>query len=131
VIRNVVIHVMNEQPLMADLYALPEASDAGLVCTNLRTPDGKRPTFVDRSESTFFFPYLVIRFLEIPEGALERHRASGGALDGPMAAAVGGRAQPGGNLPVLVPADDEDDQAAQGEADLEIDEDFLQRIRDI
>jgi hypothetical protein len=131
VIRNVVIHVMNEQPLMADLYALPESSDAGLVCTNLRTPDGKRPTFVDRSESTFFFPYLVIRFLEIPEGALERHRASGGALDGPMAAAVGMRSQPGSNLPVLVPAGDEDDQAAQGEVDLEIDEDFLQRIRDI
>jgi hypothetical protein len=131
VIRNVVIHVNSEQPLMADLYGLPEASDAGLLCTNLRTIDGKRPTFIDRTESTFFFPYLVIRFVEVPAGALDRHRAAGGVVDGPMAAAVGAQAEPGSNLPVLVLTGDEDVDEAQDEADLEIDEDFLQRIRDI
>ncbi len=134
-IRNVAIHVLNEQPLMADLYVLPQASDAGLVCTNVRMIDGKRPTFIDRSESTFFFPYLVIRFLEIPPGAMARHQAEGGRLDGLAAtmAAVAEDAEDAApnRLPVLVPSGDEDGDDPSADADLEIDEDFLQRIRDI
>ncbi|HEY4754165.1 MAG TPA: hypothetical protein VIH37_12830, partial [Candidatus Limnocylindrales bacterium] len=77
-IRNVVVHISNEQPLLADLFDLPASTDAGLLCTNLRSMDGKRPVFVDTIESTFFFPYHVIRFLEVPTGALERHAAQGG-----------------------------------------------------
>ena len=67
-IRNVVIHAANEQPLMADLFDLPTAEDAGLLCTNVRMMDGKRPVFIDHIDSTFFFPYHVVRFLEIPKG---------------------------------------------------------------
>jgi hypothetical protein len=134
-IRNVAIHVINEQPLMADLYALPEASDAGLVCTNVRMIDGKRPTFIDHSESTFFFPYLVIRFLEIPPGAMARHQAEGGRMDGLASAMAAGSWGADGEaesrLPVLVPSDGEVPDATSGEGDLEIDEDFMQRIRDI
>ena len=77
-IHNVCIHVSNEQPLLADLYDLPSASDAGLVCTNVRSMDGKRPIFIDSSAATFFFPYHVIRFLEIPEGAFQPGRTRGG-----------------------------------------------------
>ena len=65
VIKNAVIHLLNEQPLLADLYEMPKALDQGLLCTNLRMMDGKRPVFVDRIESIFFFPYLHVRFLEI------------------------------------------------------------------
>ncbi|MFL5774961.1 MAG: hypothetical protein ACJ76W_01675, partial [Chloroflexota bacterium] len=64
-IRNVVVHLSNEQPLLADLFDLPKAGDQGLLCTNLRMMDGRKPIFIDRVESTFFFPYLHIRFLEI------------------------------------------------------------------
>jgi hypothetical protein len=130
VIRNVVIHVVNEQPLMADLYAMPESSDAGLVCTNLRGMDGKRPTFINRSEATFFFPYLVIRFIEVPEGAMGRHVADGGRVDG-AAAAGAAAADTANRLPVLVDTSDEDMGGEAAEADDEIDADFLQRIRDI
>ena len=42
-IRNAIIHVQNEQPLLADLYEMPSALDQGLLCTNLRMLDGKRP----------------------------------------------------------------------------------------
>ena len=58
-----------EQPLIADLFDLPSADDVGLLCTNLRMMDGKRPIFIDQIEATFFFPYHVIRFVEIPKGA--------------------------------------------------------------
>jgi hypothetical protein len=132
VIRNVVVHVSNEQPLLADLFDVPGATDVGLLCTNMRLMDGKRPVFIDSSESTFFFPYRAIRFLEIPVGAIDRHRAEGGRAPG---SARGGTpadaSMPGGetSLPAVieVAAGDEGTGLDMGD---EIDEDFLRRIRD-
>jgi hypothetical protein len=137
VIRNVVIHVSNEQPLLADLYGMPSSADVGLVCTNVRSLDGKRPIFIDHMDSTFFFPYLHLRFLEIPAGEVQRHMAQAGA--GP---AVG--AAPGGSLAAgdaadryaVVIADEPDpvvpdEPVPDADEDLDIDEDFLQRVRDI
>ena len=77
-IRSVRIHVNNEQPLLADLFGLPTATDAGLLCTNVRTLDGKQPVFIDRTEATFFFPYHVIRFIEIARGRRRRAGARPG-----------------------------------------------------
>jgi len=116
VIRNAVLHINNEQPLLADLFELPAAGDVGLRCTNLRSMNGKRPIFVDDSASVFFFPYLHIRFVEIPPAAV-----AGTDLPMPVPAAVAAR----------VP--DEAGAAADDEAEseLEIDEDFLRRIREV
>ena len=151
-IRNVCIHVSNEQPLMADLYELPSADDAGLVCTNVRSMDGKRPVFIDAIGSTFFFPYHIVRFLEIPEAEMAAHRASGGGMPGRARQMVttqpdGGDAADDGTGP---PADDaahadgenrsllpvplsapEPGPDEDADLELEIDEGFLQRIRDI
>jgi hypothetical protein len=112
VIRNAVLHLNGEQPLLADLFEAPSAGDVGVRCTNLRQMNGKRPVFVDNVASIFFFPYLHMRFVEIPPGAI-----SGG--DPSMA---------------MMAADDEDLPAAPApevEPDLEIDEDFLRRIREV
>ncbi len=132
-IRNVAIHLANEQPLLADLFALPRASDAGLVCTNVRSPDGKRPVFIDSSTATFFFPYHVVRFLEIPEGSFDPLR-TGDLPDGPMDAGPSGPTDSTGHrdlLPVVAGGPGDDAADADPEGDLEIDEDFLRRIRDI
>jgi len=105
-IRNAIIHVQNEQPLLADLYEMPSALDQGLLCTNLRMLDGKRPVFIEKSDSAFFFPYLHIRFVEIMPGS--------------------------SGLPEIgepvVAAEKED---LVDDADLELDEDFLRRIREV
>lgn len=106
-IHNAVIHLNNEQPLLADLFGLPQTSDLGLLCTNLRTLAGKRPVFADAVESTFFFPYQHIRFLEIPLEAQGLRR-----IEAP--------ATPAAQAP-----------AAEPEEDLELDEEFLRRIRDV
>jgi hypothetical protein len=141
-IRNVMIHVTNEQPLLADLYTVPTADDAGLLCTNVRMMDGKRPVFIDRIDATFFFPYHVIRFLEIPVGAMEGHVPAEMPLAGIAADASSDRAGkrkgrpddaaaasvPDERLPVLVATGEE---LPEGEIELEIDEDFLRRVRDI
>jgi hypothetical protein len=106
VIRGAIVHLLNEQPVIVDLLEMPATADAGLLCTNIRTLDGKKPIFVDFADSLFFFPYLNVRFLEIPRANAEGSSAGEAATE-PVA--------------VAAPADDED---------LEIDEDFLRRIRD-
>ncbi len=102
-IRDAVIHMQGEQPLMADLPTLPSAGDSCLVCTNMRTLDGKRPTFVDEVGSTFIVPLQHVRFIEIlPDGAAASHAH-----------------------PAL-----EAGEPAADEAAAELDEDFLRRIRE-
>ena len=98
-----ILHLLSDQPLSVELLEEPKQSDASVICTNIRTIDGKRPVFIDFSTSTFVFPMAMIRFVEIPREADEADRAK------PGAAGV---------------AEDED------AGDLEIDEDFLRRVRE-
>src|SRR4051812_33731337 len=102
---------MNEQPMLADIDELPAPSDVAFVCTNLRTMTGTKPVFIDHTESTFVFPYQHIRFVELPTGA-----------PGKAAGTPGERPRGAESPPVAPP---------EPEPDLEIDEDFLRRVRDI
>ncbi len=106
VIRGAVIHLNNEQPVVADLFEFPTARDVAVVCTNMRTQDGKRPVFIDQADSIFVIPLAYVRFIEMPRS------------NGPE----GGEPGPGGarSRPAPPPA----------EAEIEIDEEFLRRIRD-
>ncbi len=98
-----VLHLLNDQPLTVDLFDEPKPADVAVICTNVRSIDGKRPVFIDFSSSTFVFPMAAVRFVEIPTGAEEAERGRA-----PAAAA---------------------DTAEEAE-DLEIDEDFLRRVRE-
>jgi hypothetical protein len=122
VIRNAILHLNNEQPLVADLFEAPSPGDVGLRCTNLRQLNGKRPVFVDDMASIFFFPYLHIRFVEIPPGAIS-------GSDPALALATdAANHHPG-------PGPDQPGEAAEPdpepEGELEIDEDMLRRIREV
>ena len=110
-INNACIHINGEQPVIADLFEMPASNDLGLRCTNIRTLDGKRPVFVDDQFSIFFFSYEHIRFVEIPPASL--------AENGDKPVPIGSRAR--GVAPAALPP----------EEDLEIDEDFLRRIREV
>jgi len=93
---------MSDQPLSVELLEEPKPSDIAIVCTNVRTIDGKRPVFIDFSSSTFVFPMSMIRFVEIPTGTGDAGRYA------------------------ALPSADEPEEAE----DLEIDEDFLRRVRE-
>jgi hypothetical protein len=97
-----ILHLLNDQPLTVDLIEEPKPVDVAILCTNVRTLDGKRPVFIDFSNSTFVIPMAAIRFVEIPTGAEEIERAAA------VAAAA----------------------TADESEDLEIDEDFLRRVRE-
>jgi len=99
-----ILHLLNDQPLNVDLLEEPKPADAAVICTNVRTIDGKRPVFIDFSDSTFVFPMPSVRFVEIPTGVEDAERARA------TAAATA-------------------DSDAEAE-DLEIDEDFLRRVRE-
>ena len=113
-IRNVVIHQQGQLPFVADVQELPTATDANLICTNIRTADGKRPTFIEKADSWFLIPMATVRFLEVPRGAM----------------AEGGRAMEE-EVQVVAPTEEELAQAALAEGPVEPDPDLLARIRDI
>ena len=109
-IRNAIIHITNEQPLLADLFEMPTSADVSLVCTNVRMLDGKKPMFVAHTDSVFVFPYLNVRRIEIA------HDAAAGLPE----------LAPGEPVVAALVAVEE----AEPEVDLELDEDFLRRIRE-
>jgi hypothetical protein len=98
-----ILHLLNDQPLAVDLFEPSKSTDVAVICTNVRSLDGKRPVFIDFTDSTFVIPMAAIRFVEVPTGAddADRTRAAAAAA-----------------------------QAADDTEDLEIDEDFLRRVRE-
>ena len=102
-IRGAVVHMTGEQPLLVDLESLPSATDVTLICTNVRNTNGQRPSFIDAIDSTFVIPYVHIRFVEIPAGAL-------------------------GDQALGLSAGDELDR--DDEPELELDEELLRRVRE-
>jgi hypothetical protein len=103
VIRKAVLHLIGDQPLHVDLETLPLPGDVVLVCTNVTTTGGQRPSFIDASDSAFVFPFAQIRFLEVPVEALGTRLDSG---------------------------DEKARSRATREPDLHVDEDFLRRVRE-
>jgi len=79
-LRDVVVHIHNEQPIVADLLNDPAPSDVALICSNLRTMNGKKPVFVDLADSTFVIPLAHVRFIEIHRASMEAAVAESEAL---------------------------------------------------
>jgi hypothetical protein len=122
VIRDVVIHLQGKLPVVGDLPALPAPTDQAVLCTNLRTRDGKKPTFIDDTKGWFLIPMHEVTIVELPADAMQ--------TSGPPIQLGGGVASSGGE------ASEADEQALDpfGELDsepLEPDEDLLARIRQL
>ena len=109
IVPGAVLHLANDQPLLVDLFGLPSPSDPILVCTNLRGLTGKRPVWADDPQSLYYFPWTVVRFLEILPGTLEV-----------------------GSLPALgAGRESAPPPPVEPDLDLDIDEEFLRRVREV
>ncbi len=113
VITNVLIHLVNDLPIVVDLEALPAGGDRTVRCTNVRTVDGKRPAFIHDGRSTFVLPLDVIRLIEVP--------VNGGSADGTPAEGSIEASRATQPAPAEAPK----------EPDAEPDEDLLARIRSV
>jgi hypothetical protein len=129
-IRDIVVHLANEQPLLADIYRMPDPGDVALVCTNLRMKNGERPIFADDSRATFVFPLVFVRFVEIPVTSMAA--AQTGEPDSGVLALPAGRTEDAAAGAGRAAAAERPAEPATmaADADLEIDEEFLRRIRD-
>jgi hypothetical protein len=114
VIPNVILHLINDLPVVADLDDLPAGGDRSVRCTNIRTVDGKRPAFVHDKNSTFIFPMSMIRLIEAPHAGSETSEEFG--------AQTGLTVIPEVTTPPSPPPLDEDEEP---------DEDLLARMRSI
>ena len=113
-ITGVIIHLENDLPIVVDLEQLPQPGDRMIMCTNVRTVDGKRPSFVNDKKGTFIFPLEGIRLIEAPSES--GSRVGSIAFD---------------NDESQTPAPQSPPPAAEDVGDEEPDQDLLARIRSI
>jgi len=69
---TIIIHMLNEDPVMGEIDELPTPSDTLLIVKNPRRKDGKDLTYLDPSVSTVLWPVSRVNFIEIiPIGSEE------------------------------------------------------------
>jgi hypothetical protein len=133
-IRNVVLHLHGELPLKADIESLPTAADAGLLCTNLRTMEGRKPLSTEFLDSVFLLPYNIIRFIEIPRESIDQAGLTKDLPQRPAQLPAEAQSVPD-DVHVIItppPATSAPQMAPEDEAieHLELDAELLRRIRE-
>jgi hypothetical protein len=64
---EVVIHLLNEDPILAELEEMPDPTHQSIVITNPRRRDGRPLHYVTDGATSFIFPWNRITFIEIME----------------------------------------------------------------
>lgn len=69
--HTLLIHVIGEEPILADCEDLPDPKDQFLHFSNPRKRDGKGISYVTRGATGFFLPWHRISIVEILGGEEE------------------------------------------------------------
>ena len=70
---TVQIHIVNEQPIVAEVEALPSMHDTLLTIANPRQRDGKDVAFLAPNVTTIIVPVSRLNFIQVlPSGEEER-----------------------------------------------------------
>ncbi|MGQ9599892.1 MAG: hypothetical protein ACUVWZ_10805 [Anaerolineae bacterium] len=64
---EVIIHVQNEDPIVADMETLPDPTHYSVIVTNPRRRDGRPLHYITEGASAFIFPWTRINFIEVLE----------------------------------------------------------------
>jgi len=64
---EVIIHLHNEDPVVADVESLPDPTHQFLYVANPRRRDGRSLHYVTEGATSFIFPWTRITFVEIME----------------------------------------------------------------
>ncbi|MBM3143613.1 MAG: hypothetical protein FJ010_01330 [Chloroflexi bacterium] len=70
---EIILHVMNQDPIIAEIEELPQPDDLMIKVTNPRYRDGRELHFLDHGVNTVIWPVNQLTFIEIlPSEAEER-----------------------------------------------------------
>jgi len=65
---SLVVHLMNEDPILAETERLPEPGDVSLALSSPRRRDGARPHYLTQGVTEIVLPMHRVSFIEvIPE----------------------------------------------------------------
>lgn len=70
--RTVVLHLLGEEPILADLEQEPQPNDNFIRVANLRKRDGKNVNYLTAGVQSVLFPWSRIGFVEIMVSEEER-----------------------------------------------------------
>lgn len=70
--HSILIHITNEEPILAEVEELPSTTDQAVYCINPRRRDGKELHYVESEVQSIILPWHRINFIEImPSGEEE------------------------------------------------------------
>jgi hypothetical protein len=64
---DVIIHLQNEDPIIAEMDKLPDPSHHSVVILNPRRRDGRPLHYITDGATSFIFPWTRISFIEVME----------------------------------------------------------------
>jgi hypothetical protein len=62
---TIIIHIANEDPIVAEIEEMPSPTDSIIVASNPRRRDGKDIHYLQRDVNTVIWPIERIAFIEI------------------------------------------------------------------
>jgi hypothetical protein len=62
---EVIVHLLNEDPVLAEIEALPDPTHQTVVLKNPRRRDGRPLHYVTEGATAFIFPWSRISFIEV------------------------------------------------------------------
>lgn len=65
------LHIMNEDPVVGEIDALPDPKDVSLLVKNPRRRDGKEITYLEENVSSVIWPFHKINFIQVLPGEEE------------------------------------------------------------
>ena len=68
---TVIIHILNSEPILAEIDELPAPTDNNITLHNPRHIDGKDINYIQEQVSTVIWPLEKINFIEIMPGEEE------------------------------------------------------------
>jgi hypothetical protein len=61
---TVIVHVLNADPILAEIEELPDPSSSFITCVNPRARDGKTVSYIDAQATRVMFPWHRLSFIE-------------------------------------------------------------------
>ncbi len=62
---EVILHLQNEDPVVAEIESLPDPTHLNILITNPRRRDGRPLHYVTEGARAFIFPWSRISFIEV------------------------------------------------------------------